>query len=92
MESTNILLNRIFSKRTVLDLINEKSNSVYNAVVGKYLPGVESQDNRTVMQNIYQVINASYRNEYFYKNRLISSLSTSGLLSTKSRQKSTTPA
>ena len=74
MESTNTILNRIFSKKMVLGLINEKSNSVYNAVVWKYLQGVESQDNRAVMQNIYQVINASYRNEYFYKNTLLNKL------------------
>lgn len=74
MESTNTILNRIFSKKTVSDLINERSNSTYNAVVRKYLGDAESQDNRAVMQTIYQVINASYRNEYFYKNTLLNKL------------------
>jgi hypothetical protein len=74
MESTNTILNRIFLKKTVLDLINERSNAMYNAVVRKYLQGAESQDNRALMKNIYQVINASYRNEYFYKNTLLNKL------------------
>lgn len=74
MESTNAILSRIFSKKTVLDLINEKSNPAYSAAVWKYLQGAESQDNRAVMQNIYQVIDASYRNEYFYKNTLLNKL------------------
>lgn len=74
MENTNILLNRIFSKKTVWDLINDQPNFSYVAAARRYLHDVESQDNRTVMRNIYRVINTSYRNEYFYKNTLLNKL------------------
>lgn len=73
MSCSNVL-NRVFSKKIFMDLIEKKNNVVYSAVIKRYLSGIEFEKNSDAISEVYNVLLKSHRNEYIYKNTLLNKL------------------
>lgn len=74
MDSNNVVLNRVFSRKTIRDLISGHRNPAYSAVVQQYLGHTSAVTNRDIIHEIYDTIRRCHRNEYFYKNTLLTKL------------------
>lgn len=76
MADSNLILNRIFSRNLLKALLSQKSDAqkVYRAVLTKYLPTFDNKTNKELIEEIYQTLKKTYRNEYFYKNVLLEQL------------------
>lgn len=72
MNSFNIL-NRFFSKATLLDNLENGSSACYGEIVKRYSLN-ENGTNKDLISKIYSILGESYRNEYFYKNTLLNNL------------------
>lgn len=70
----NLVLNRIFTKNTFNNLIDNEANRSYSCVIKRYLSCSESKQNMDLISEIYQYMNKEYRNEYYYKNTLLNKL------------------
>ncbi|KPI48738.1 sce7726 family protein [Clostridioides difficile] len=69
-----LILNRIFTKNTFENLINNTDNTLYSCVIKRYLKTFESKPNFELISEIYKFMNSEYRNEYVYKNTLLNKL------------------
>ena len=67
-------LNRIFTRNTLLRLIDGKVDDVYSSVVRRYTSDADQKTNRALISEIYCELKNNYRNEYFYKNTLLNKL------------------
>lgn len=74
MDTNNMVLNRIFTKNTFVDLINDDKNVAYFTTVKRYLNDIKLKTNKVLISEIYDVMTKNYRNEYFYKNTLLNKL------------------
>lgn len=76
MADSNLILNRIFSRNLLKALLSQKSDAkrVYRAVLTKYLASFDNKTNKELIEEIYQTLKKTYRNEYFYKNVLLEQL------------------
>ena len=63
----NYLINRFFSRNTIKNLIQNKKDPVFERVSQHY----KLENNLSTIQNVYNKLSRSYRNEYFYKNTLL---------------------
>ncbi|UTX65670.1 hypothetical protein DG474_00240 [Streptococcus oralis] len=63
----NYLINRFFSRNTIKNLVQNKKDPVFERVSQHY----KLENNLSTIQNIYNKLSRSYRNEYFYKNTLL---------------------
>ncbi len=70
----NTVLSRVFTKNTFKDLINNKTNEVYNTCIKRYVNEKTNHENKFVIDQIYRFLMTDYRNEYFYKNTLLNKL------------------
>ncbi len=76
MTENNIILNRFFTQRIFSNLLDNKSTSIYNNCVEKYV-NLELRteiSNKDIISEVYNYMNKEYRNEYFYKNTLLNKL------------------
>lgn len=73
-ENNNIVLNRIFSRNILSDLINGKQNNIYNVCIKRYVDDSSIEDNLSVIKSLYGHITKKHRNEYYYKNTLLNKL------------------
>lgn len=74
MAKNNFILNRIFTRNTISDLLKDNENIVYTSTVKRYLNNTESLLNKNVFSEIYKFMLKYYRNEYIYKNTLLNKL------------------
>lgn len=76
MASSNLILNRVFSKNTLRALLNndEKAGNVYYAVIKRYISEYKNKKNKELISEIYKTLKHNYRNEYYYKNTLLNDL------------------
>ena len=74
MTSNGIILNRLFTHSVFQDLIRFGKSRVYSAVVEKYIDECFRKKNIDILGEIYRLMSNSYRNEYFYKNTLLTKL------------------
>lgn len=74
MESNNLILNRIFTKNTLNDLLMNQESIVLTNSVKRYLNDVEDLKNNEIISAIYKFMLKSYKNEYVYKNTLLNKL------------------
>lgn len=73
--SSNLLLNRVFSRNTLRALLDEEDTSnAYYAAIRRYLESPDGMTNREMISEIYQKLRDDYRNEYYYKNILLNKL------------------
>lgn len=73
-ENKTMLLNRIFSRNTFRQLIDEHESKTYTSVVRRYIEDYDKKNNAELISEIYSKMNQNYRNEYFYKNTLLNKL------------------
>lgn len=75
METTNsFLLNRVFTRSTFRELIDEGESAAYTAAIKRYIQGHTKQTNKECISKIYHVLQSQYQNEYYYKNTLLNKL------------------
>lgn len=75
MESANsLLLNRIFTRSTFRELIDDGESATYTAAVKRYIKSGCSNTNKECISKIYRVLQSEYQNEYYYKNTLLNKL------------------
>lgn len=70
----NIVLNRIFTKNVIKDLIQGKSNKIYSTCINRYLTDIHQRYNKDIFYELYKYISHKQRNEYLYKNTLLNKL------------------
>ncbi|WP_333558152.1 sce7726 family protein [Streptococcus anginosus] len=61
----NNLLNRFFSRSTIKNLLKYNKDEVFEKISKNEIGHLET------IQNVYQELSKTYRNEYFYKNTLL---------------------
>lgn len=76
MTSSNLILNRVFSKNTLKALLDGDKNAgnAYYAVIKRYLISSLNKKNKDLISEIYKILKHTYRNEYYYKNTLLNNL------------------
>lgn len=72
--NNNFILNRVFSQKTINDMLLYGSSDVLETAYKKYISADISVDNKDKFQSLYKVLEKSYRNEYYYKNTLLNKL------------------
>lgn len=72
--SNYLLLNRVFSRNTFKELIEENKEETYVTTIKRYVIDSEDKSNQQLISEIYQELKRNYRNEYFYKNTLLNKL------------------
>ncbi|MFZ5969406.1 MAG: sce7726 family protein [Bacillota bacterium] len=72
--SNYLLLNRVFTRNTFKELLEEHTEETYVTAIKRYVNDSEDKDNRQLISEIYQELKKNYRNEYFYKNTLLNKL------------------
>lgn len=74
MENNNTLLNRMFSRKMLSDIIKTNYSEIYSSVISRYIASPENKTNRQLISEIYNILRNDYRNEYFYKNTILNQL------------------
>lgn len=75
MDNTNsLLLNRIFTRSTLRQLLDEGENQAYTAAVRRYISDSSRMTNEKCISEIYHILKSEYQNEYYYKNTLLNKL------------------
>lgn len=72
--SNYLILNRVFSRNTFKELIEDHTEETYAVAIKRYINDPGDKNNQQLMSEIYQELNRNYRNEYFYKNTLLNKL------------------
>ena len=67
MANNNTLLNRMFSRKMLSDIIKTNYSEIYSSVISRYIASPENKTNRQLISEIYNILRNDYRNEYFYK-------------------------
>lgn len=70
----SVILNRLFTRSTLLNILSGESSSTYEAVVRQYIDNPEQKTHGQILQEIYHILQTEYRNEYYYKNTLLNKL------------------
>ena len=68
------ILNRMFTRNTLNDLINNKSSEVYSIILRNFIKDYKEKNNAENIKEIYSLLIKHYKNEYFYKNTLFNKL------------------
>lgn len=66
--------NRIFTKNTINNLLDNYDYNIYTNVAKKYINNSALSNNKEIISNIYYYMLKYYRNEYIYKNTLFNKL------------------
>lgn len=69
-----LLLNRVFTRNTLRDIVEREYSDAYAAAVGRYVEDPAGKNNQQLIHEIYSVLKREYRNEYFYKNTILNKL------------------
>ncbi len=65
------ILNRIFTRDSLSQLIDGKTNSAYTSVIRRYIMDASKKKNKELISELYCELKKNYRNEYYYKNTLL---------------------
>lgn len=68
------ILNRMFTRNTLSDLINNKSSEVYSIILKNFIKDYKEKTNAENIKEIYSLLIKHYKNEYLYKNTLFNKL------------------
>ena len=74
MNYNNRVINRVFTRSVITDLINIGTNEVYDYVVQRYINDPESKTHGEIISEIYAHLSKEKRNEYYYINTLLNKL------------------
>ena len=75
--ANNTVLNRLFTISSLHDIVENPDNSVYKAILGKYIEYSTNEHpitNKEAFSSIYTYLKKHYRNEYYYKNTILNRL------------------
>ena len=67
----DLILKRVFSKTTIIDLLSGRKNKLFDSAVKKCIPNYESMTIYELLGEIYNYIGKNHRIEYYYKNGLL---------------------
>lgn len=70
----NLLLNRVFSKSTLSDLIENRDSVLVSNVVSRYMLNEDNLTYGDAFSKIYKVMIETHKNEYIFKNTLLNKL------------------
>jgi hypothetical protein len=70
----SILLNRVFTRNTIREILENNFSGTYATAIRRYIVGSAGKDNGQLISEIYSVLKKEYRNEYYYKNTLLNKL------------------
>jgi len=68
------LLNRVFTRNTLREILEYDYSEVYAAAIRKYVSNYLEMNNRQLISAIYKILKREYRNEYYYKNTILNKL------------------
>lgn len=74
IENKPNILNRVFTRNSLRQWIDLKTENAYVSVVRRYSENPEKRKNAELISEIYSELKMSHRNEYFYKNTLLNKL------------------
>lgn len=72
--NNNLVLNRLFTKQVINNLLISKHNDIYQTITSQYLIDYKDLYNKDILSKIYEYLSKNYRNEYYYQNTLINKL------------------
>lgn len=72
--NSNFILNRVFSQKTIKDLLLSGKSEVLEEAYKQFINEEFYINNGQKFQALYKVLEKSYRNEYYYKNTLLNKL------------------
>lgn len=70
----SILLNRVFTRNTLREIVESNYSDAYTTAVRRYVADSSGKNNKQLISEIYTVLKREYRNEYFYKNTILNKL------------------
>lgn len=68
------VINRVFTKKVITDLVMNGQNDIYATVVRRYINEPENKQHGEIISEIYECLAKTKRNEYFYQNTLLNKL------------------
>jgi len=74
MVDTSRAINRVFTRKVILELLKNGKSEVFDCVVKRYIDDVENKDHGQLISEIYTLLNKQQRNEYYYVNTLLNKL------------------
>ncbi|WP_099205536.1 sce7726 family protein [Scatolibacter rhodanostii] len=74
MPDTNRAINRVFTRKVIIDLLQNGQNDVFDYVVKRYIDDPESKNHGQLISEIYAHLGKQQRNEYYYMNTLLNKL------------------
>lgn len=60
MSSNNLILNRLFTKQVINDLVTNTWNNVYVSTIQQYLDDYDDCSNKEILSNIYKYMSKHY--------------------------------
>ena len=70
----SILLNRVFTRNTIREIIEDNQSDTYVTAIRRYVDDPIGKNNSELISEIYGVLRKEYRNEYYYKNTILNKL------------------
>ena len=71
---SSFLLNRVFTRNTFRQVLDNGSDGAYVTAIRRYVVDPDGKNNGQLISEIYQVLRREYRNEYYYKNTILNEL------------------
>jgi len=68
------VINRVFTRGVITDLIQNGTNEIFDCVVRRYVDDPESKTHGEIISEIYAYLGKEKRNEYYYVNTLLNKL------------------
>lgn len=74
MTGSGKVINRVFSRKVIEELLETGYNTVFSSVITRYLSDPASKTYGQIISEIYSYLGESNRNEYYYTNTLLNKL------------------
>ena len=74
MPDNSRVINRVFTRTVMNDLIKKGHSEIFDVVVQRYIDDPEGKNHGELISEIYSHLGDSYRNEYYYMNTLLNKL------------------
>lgn len=74
MPDNSKIINRVFTRNVLNDLLKNGHNEIFDIVVQRYIDNPEDKNHGQIFSEIYSHLSDSYRNEYYYMNTLLNKL------------------
>ena len=68
------MLNRIFTRRQLIDVLQGEVNNVITAASKKYSIDLNRKTKEDLFKELYFILDSCYKNEYYYKNKVLNEI------------------